>query len=62
VIIIDDQARVNNPRNPTQQGQNQAEKKTGDSTCQKHRKGWQHNAEKVSQRFHLGFFVFGFFS
>jgi len=61
VIIIDDQARVNNPRNPTQQGQNETEKKTCYSTRQKDRKGWQHNTEKVSQRFHFDFVVLGFF-
>ena len=58
VIIIDDKAGVNNARNPTQQRQNEAEKKTGDATCQQHCKRRQHDAEKISQRFHLDFFVF----
>ena len=62
VIIIDDKAGVNNARNPTQQSQNEAEKKTGDATCQQHGKGWQHNTEKISQRFHSRFLVLGFFS
>jgi hypothetical protein len=48
VVIIDDQAGMNNARNPTQQSQKQAEKKTGDATCQQHSKGWQHNTEKIS--------------
>jgi hypothetical protein len=59
VIIIDNQASVNNARNPAQQSQNEAEKKTGDATCQQHGKRWQHNAEKISQSFHFPFFVFG---
>jgi hypothetical protein len=58
VIIIDDQAGVNNARNPTQQSQNEAEKKTGYATCQQDGQGWQHNAEKISQRFHFFFFLF----
>jgi hypothetical protein len=59
VVIIYDQARVNNPRDPTQQSQNEAEKKTGDATRQQHGKGRQHNTEKISQRFHFRFLVFG---
>jgi hypothetical protein len=48
VIIIDDQAGMNNAWNPTQQSQNEAKKKTGNATCQQHGKGWQHNTEKIS--------------
>jgi hypothetical protein len=36
VVIIDDQAGMNNAWNPTQQSQNEAKKKTGDATCQQH--------------------------
>ena len=60
VIVVHHQARVNDARNPAKQSQNDTEEETSDATRHKHRKGWEHYAEKISQRFHLRFLAFGF--
>jgi hypothetical protein len=62
VIIVHDQARVNDSWNPAEQSQKDTEQKTGDATGHKHRKGRQDYAEKISQRLHSGLFLFLFFS
>ena len=53
VIIIHDQARMNNSWNPAEQSQNDAEEKTRDAARHEHRQWRQHHAEKISQRLHL---------
>src|ERR1041385_2559434 len=62
VIIVHHEASVNDSRNPAEQSQNDAEKKTGNATGHKHRQRRQHHAEEISQRFHFRFFVFAFCS
>jgi hypothetical protein len=53
VIIVHNQARVNNSWNPAEQSQNEAEEEARNAAGHEHREGWQHHAEKISQRFHL---------
>jgi hypothetical protein len=60
VIIIHDETGVYYTWDPTQQSQNEAQEKTGDASRQQYRKRRQNNAEKISERFHLGFFVVRF--
>jgi glucose dehydrogenase len=55
VVVIDDQASVNDTRNPTEQSQKEAQEKTGNSPRQQDGKWRQYNAEKISQRFHFFF-------
>ena len=60
VIIVHDQASVNDSWNPAEQSQNEAKKETGNATGHKHGQRRQHHAEKISQRFHLELFRFLF--
>ncbi len=55
VVVIDDQASVNDARNPTEQSQKQAQEKAGNSPRQQDGKWRQYNTEKISQRFHFFF-------
>ena len=48
VIIINYKRSVDHPRNPSEQRQENAEKKTGDAAGHQHRQRWQHYAEKIS--------------
>src|SRR6266487_1130167 len=60
VIIVHDQAGVNDSWNPAEQSQNDAEKETSNATGQKHRERRQHHAKEISQRFHHELFFFSF--
>ena len=60
VIIVHDQAGMNDPWDPAKQRQNNAEKETGNTTCHEHSQRRKNNAEKISQRFHHEFFLFRF--
>jgi hypothetical protein len=53
VIIVHDQARVNDAGNPAEQSQNEAEEKARNAAGHEHREGWQDHAEKITKRFHL---------
>jgi hypothetical protein len=52
LIIIHDKASVNDAWNPAQQGQDQAQEKTQDSTRQEDGDWWENDAEKITQCFH----------
>src|SRR6266480_471008 len=52
VIIIYHQTGVNHSRNPAEQGQQQAEEKTGNPPREQHRQRRENYAEKITQRFH----------
>jgi hypothetical protein len=49
---------MDDARNPSEQGQKDAEKETGDSAGQKHGERRQDYAKEISQRFHLRFDLF----
>jgi hypothetical protein len=53
VIIVHNQARVNDSWNPAEQSQDEAEEEAHNATGHEHGEGWQHDTEKISQRFHL---------
>src|SRR5437899_10855855 len=57
VIIIHDQAGVNDSWNPAKQRQNYAEKETGNTTGHEHSQRRENHAEKISQRFHHELFL-----
>jgi hypothetical protein len=48
MIIIHHQCGMNNSRDPTEQRQKDAEKKTPDPAGHKDRQRWQHDTEKIS--------------
>jgi hypothetical protein len=60
VIIVHDQAGVNNSWDPAKQRQNYAEKETGNTTGHEHSQWRKNHAEKISQRFHHELFLFRF--
>ena len=57
VVVVHHKARMDNPWNPAEQGQKDAEKKTGDAAGHQHGQWRKHYTEKVSQRFHFCFFL-----
>src|SRR5690349_10422245 len=60
VIIVHDEAGVNDSWNPAKQRQNQAEKETGNTTGHEHSQRRKNHAEKIPQRFHLFVFLLAF--
>src|SRR5438046_260073 len=52
VIIVHDETRVDDSRDPAQQGQDDAEEETRNATGHEHRQRRKNDAEKISQRFH----------
>lgn len=60
VIIVYHEARMNDPGNPTEQGQHDAEKKACQPSRHQDRNRRKHDAEEISQRFHFFFPFFAF--
>jgi hypothetical protein len=58
VVIVHHETRMDDPRYPTEQRQNDAEKETRDASGHQHCKGRKYHAEKISQRFHYKLFLF----
>jgi hypothetical protein len=60
VIVVHNEARVNDSWYPAKQRQNDAEKETGNTTGHEHSQWRKNHAEKISQRFHHELFLFRF--
>ena len=58
MIIVHYERGMDHSRNPAEQRQQNAEKKTGDAAGHQDGQRWQHNTEKISQRFHFELFRF----
>src|SRR5436309_2466210 len=57
MIIVHHQTGVDDARDPSQQGEDNTQKKTAHPTGQQNRERRQHHTEKISQRFHVFLFL-----